>query len=173
MGDTNTVPGDLRVGGTIFCGGMSLPTNVVIDANVSPVAKIQASKLQHQHAVRHTQVAGADIASKTEDIYIVRGVSGTVVGVQVAASTAPTGGNKLFSVDLLKGSQASAFATLLTGVITYDNTKTNREVASGTLVGSPTVAAGDTLRIVVAASGSTGSQGQGLVVTVQVREDAD
>ena len=76
------------------------------------------------------------------------------------------------TVDIKLGSQGVAFATILSGVVTIDNTKANRQVVDGT-ISTLTAVAGDTLEVVVAASGSTGSQGQGLSVTVTVREDAE
>jgi hypothetical protein len=167
------VDGDQRVKGQLNCGTLAMQTASINDAMVTANAAVDAAKLKHQHAVKYSQDAGADVVTKTQDVHIVRGATGKAIGVNVAASTAPTGGDKKFTVDVQKGNQATGFATILTAVVTIDNTVANRQVVSGGLVASPTLAVGDTLRVIVTASGTTGSQGQGLNVTVTTREDAD
>ena len=173
MPSTNTIDGDLRVTGRLVPATFTPPAGAVDNAAVAASAGIVATKLQHQYIVTHTQKTGADVATQTEDVHIVHGLTGTVVGVDVACSTAPTGGDKAFTVNVHKGNQSTAFATILTGNISYSSSQANRQVVSGTLVGSPTLADGDTLRVIVTTSGSTGSQGQGLVVAITLREDAD
>jgi hypothetical protein len=173
MAESNSIPGNLRVGGQLVPVSIVLPSSSVTDTAVQAAAGIQASKLQQQYAITYRQKTGADITSATEDVYVVRGVSGTVIGVDVVTATAPTGGDKAFTVDVLKGNQSTSFATLLNSVVTINNTKVNRQVVGASLVASPTLADNDTIRVVVATSGSTGSQGQGLVVTISTREDPD
>ena len=80
---------------------------------------------------------------------------------------------KQFTVDLKKCNQGSPTpATILSSAITYSSSQADCEVVAGT-ISSGTLADGDTLVVEVAVSGSTGTQGQGLVVTVTVREDAE
>jgi hypothetical protein len=173
MSESNTFPGDVRIGGQLVPVDLVIPAGKVTDASVQTAAGIQASKLQQQRTITYRQKTGADVATATEDVHTVRGTTGTAIGVDIVCTTAPTGGNKLFTVDVQKGNQATGFATILTGVVTIDNTKANRQVVEASLVASPTLADDDTLRVVIAASGSTGSQGQGLLVSITTREDAD
>lgn len=166
------IRGNLTVGGTLVPKLFKPPAGSITDAAVEAAAGIQATKLQHQHVFTHRQKTGADVATQTEDLFTVR-AAGSVVGVDVVATTAPTGGNKQFTVDVQKGNQSTGFATILTAVVTYDSTKANRQVVEASLIADPSYADGDTIRIVVTASGSTGSQGQGLAVTLHAREAAN
>jgi hypothetical protein len=176
MGDY--VDGDLRVKGTVTAAGLNLQNATITDAMIQAAANLAASKLEHQHAITYRQKTGADVVTETVDLHIARGNTGSVIGVDVVATTAPVGTgtpatDKKFTVNVLKGNQSTGFATVLTAVVTIDSTVANRQVVAASLVASPALAAGDTIRVVVTASGSTGSQGQGLVVNVNVREKAD
>ncbi|MHC4715904.1 MAG: hypothetical protein ACYS5V_02965, partial [Planctomycetota bacterium] len=82
-------------------------------------------------------------------------------------------GDKAFTVDLKKANQGTPTpATVLSAVINFTNgTYSDCEVVAGT-ISSASLADGDTLVVAVAVSGSTGNQGQGLCVTVNLDEDA-
>lgn len=173
-----TINDDLRVGGTLTAKQFVPPDACITAKAIQASAGIEATKLQHQHALRVVQAAGADVASKTEPIYIVRGATATVIEINVLILTAATGTgtpatDKKFTVDLQKGNQSTGFATLLSSVITVGNSTAARQVVAGTLVASPALADGDTLEVIVTASGTTGTQAQGLAIVVTIREDAD
>lgn len=145
-------------------------TPFLMDRDVSEFAEISADKLQHRHVVRSTQANGADVASSTELLHIAK-AAGTVRSVEVRVTTAPTGGDKQFTVDVQKASDGSgSWTSLLTGVITVDSGEADDTKIAGTLVASPSFVEGDAVRVVVAASGSTGSQGQGVAVVVNLDE---
>lgn len=163
--------GDLRVSGTVSAQAFNLPAGTVKADDIEAAAGVEATKLEHQHALHYDQAAGSDVASQTRLLHTFRAPA-RLVDVQVCCAVAPTGGDKAFTVDIKLGSQGVAFATILSGVVTINSTKADREVVDGT-ISTLTAVAGDTLEVVVAASGSTGSQGQGLAVTVTVREDAE
>lgn len=148
---------------------------LVVNGSVSatslnvPDKSIGADKVVHHFALQYFQAAGADIVTATIPLHTMLR-DGELVAVEVVATTAPAGGDKKFTVDLHKGSQAAAFATMLSAVVTYDNTKANRQVVAAALA-STLLADGDTLQVIVTTSGATGTQGQGLVVTVTIREN--
>ena len=132
---------------------------------------IAAEGVIHRFPLHYFQAAGADIVDATVNLHTFV-FGGAVTGIVITASTAPDGGNKLFTVDLKKGNQGGAFASILTAPVQMDDAHANRQVITGVLSSSPTVcSAGDTLQLVVDAQGSTGSQGQGLIVTVFVLEN--
>lgn len=160
--------GDLRVNGAFSAKSINYPAESIGDADIEQDAAIQATKVIHQHAIHYDQAAGADIVAQTRIVHTFRD-DAEIIAVDVVLSTAPTGGNKQLTVDAKLGNQSTAFASILTGVITVDSSKANREVVAG-VVNTTAAVAGDTLEIVVAVSGSTGSQGQGLSVTVWIRE---
>ena len=163
-------PDDLRVNGTFSAQTVNLPNSTVQNQHVIASAGIEATKLEHQHALKYAQADGADVVSESVAIHHFRATA-EIVSVEVVPITAPTGGDKEFTVDVQKGSAGSAFASILTGVVTVDSTSADRTGQAGTISGT-TAADGDTLRVVVTASGSTGSQGQGVLVVVTVREGA-
>lgn len=170
MAETTRIESNVYVNGSLSAASVNLPAASVRNVNIEGNAGIDASKVVHQFPATYRQDEGADVASKTAPVHIAAAAA-TVLGVKVLCVTAPTGGDKQFTVDVKKGNQSGAYATILTGVVTINSTKANREVTSGVLSGTPTLAAGDSLQVVVTASGSTGSQGQGLLVEVILREN--
>ena len=151
---------------------VSLPAGLIDDADVSAGAAIDADKLQHRHAISYSQVDGTDVASATQLLFIARAAC-TVVSVEVRPTTAPTGGDKQFTVDIQKATDGSgSWSTLLSSVVTMSSADSDDTLEAATLIGSPTLVDGDAIRVVVTASGSTGSQGQGVNVTVNLDEAA-
>lgn len=165
------LPIDVHVGGVLSAKQWNLADDVVADANVQAGADLDATKMKHRHAALYAQADGADVASETQLVGIVRGTAGTIRGVEVVTTTAPTGGDKKFTVDVQKGNQSTGYATVLSSVITIDSAVSDREVVAGTL-SVTSLADGDSLKVVVTASGSTGSQAQGAAVVVSFDEDA-
>jgi len=170
---TSLIETDLYIKGTFRADTISLNDGEVGDDNVEAGAGIAASKLEHQHVIRYSQADGSDIVAATVPVYTVRGSTAEIIGVEVVCVDAPEGGDKAFSVDLHKADEGTPTpATVLTGTIAYSSTQSDCEVEAGT-IDSADLVEGDTLLVIVAVSGSTGNQGQGLVVNVHVREDAD
>jgi len=157
-------------GSIAFGGSLTLPANTIGDTQANAGSPLGASKTVHRHAVRQLQADGADVASQTTLVFVARAAC-TITDARVRLSTAPTGGNKQFTVDIKKAASGSvSFSTILSAVFTVDNTKSNGQILTGTL-SATTMAAGDALQIVITASGSTGSQGQGVLVQITVDEN--
>lgn len=169
----NKVDGDLFVDGTLTPKVFNPPAGSIDDNAVKAAAGVAASKLQHQHVLTYRQDDGSDIVAAIVPLWIVRGVASTVVDIDVACIDAPSGGDKAFSIELKKCNQGSPTpATILSAPVAYSSSQADCEVEEGT-ISSPTLADGYILVLEVAVSGSTGIQGQGLIVTVTVREDAE
>lgn len=152
-----------------FTGTIGLPSGSLTDAMVAASANVTQSKLEHRHVISYHQVGGTDVVSATIPLYLAyKGV--TVLGVEAMAIAAPTGGDKKFTIDVKKSTAGGAAATILTAVLDFAS-KTNLTAYAATLSGTPTMIATDMLEVVIAASGSTGSQGQGLVVNIYVAEN--
>lgn len=161
---------DVHVIGNLSSQTLEVPAGSVVNASVSPTANIDHDKTQDVVFGRHVQASGADVAAATQIVHCVRGANGaTLLEVAVTLDTAPTGGNKQFTVDVQKGNSAGAFATVLSAVVTIDNTKANRTTYTGTITTSA-FAQHDICRVVVTPSGSTGSQGQGVSVSCKFKE---
>jgi hypothetical protein len=97
--------------------------------------------------------------------------AGQINEFAAAVDAVPAGGDKAVTVDLQKSTGGGAFATLLTAVITINSASSAKTKYTGTLVATPTFVAGDLLRIVVALTGTTGNQAQGLVARAVVQEN--
>ena len=173
MATPSYLQGNVHVAGAFSCTSMQIPAGTVQASDVAAAAGIEATKLEHQHAIHYWQADGTAIAAAIVPVHTVRGTTATIIGIDVVCVDAPSGGDLAFSVDLLVADVvAPTPATVLSAPVAYSETQTDCEVESGTIA-SATLADGDTLLVQVAVTGSTGTQGQGLIVTVTVREDAD
>jgi hypothetical protein len=165
-------------GDQVFHGNVSFlqnfypPAGAINNSHVSSDAnnRIAAAKLIHRIDLHYSQADGADVVAATVLLRICRGIA-TLLGVELRPTTVPAGGDKAYTVDVLKASDgSSSWTSLLTGVITISSADAADTKQAGTLIGTPTTAAGDAIRVVVATSGSTGSQGQGFVLTIYLEE---
>ncbi len=172
MANPSIVQGDLVVYGALSASSIDQPAGSIKNSHFSATAsdRLAASKAVHQFAVAAEQKNGTDAVSETRIVHIAKG-AGTVVDFQAVADAVPASGDKAASIDLQKSTGGGAFATLLTTPIVLNSSDTNRTPNTGTLVGSPTYAAGDLLAVVVTVSGSTGSQAQGLCARAMVQEN--
>ena len=163
----------LALGGIQVVGSFGIPSGVILASHVADSAGMEATKLEHQHVIGYSQEDGSDVVDAIVPVYTCRGVTATIIEVEVACLDAPSGGDKKFTVDLKKANQGSPTpATVLSAVIDYVNGTNDCEVLVGT-ISSADLAVGDVLTVEVVASGSTGTQGQGIIITVTVREDAE
>jgi len=167
--------GDLLVTGTLTVSdGLNMPDGTIGDDEVGAAAGIAATKLEHQHQITYHQAAiDQEVVDIEVPIHIVRGATATMIDIQVACLTAPTGGDKAFTVDLQVADEDTPTpASVLSGTISYSATQEDCEVEEGT-VDTEELVVGDILVLVVATSGTTGTQGSGLAITVTIREDAE
>ncbi len=161
---------NLHVNGTITAVGFQPPAGSINAAAIPAGANILTSALVHSHKKDVSQAPGTAVVAATQDIHI-GFFTGAVVSIKAAITGAiATGADRTVTVDLQKSTGAAAFATILTGVITFNNVSTLRAVTAGTL-SSVTWIAGDILRVVVAVAGAAGAQAQGLIVTVTLDEN--
>lgn len=154
----------------VFNGAFSLPDNTVTSGKIPAGANISADKLQHRLVLSHQQKNGTDVISETLLLHIARAVS-TIRRVSVRPTTAPTGGDKQYTVDVQKAANgSSSWTSILSAAIVMSSADANDTLNDGTLSGA-TLAIDDALRIVITASGSTGSQGQGFVCVIHCDEN--
>lgn len=162
------IPGDCTVLGTLRCpNGFVPPANSI--AGTAITGGLLAEQMEHQFHVTYVQVGGTDVVDATQTIYLATG-AGTIEAVEVRPETAPTGGDKAYTVDVKKAANAStSFASILSAPITMNSSDANGTLNTGTL-STTTYSDGDAFQVVVDATGSTGSQGQGLILLVKLRE---
>jgi hypothetical protein len=152
-------------------------TQVLIDIpnssikNQMIVGPIDASKVTRHESV-NVQLFGptTTVTALTQDIHIVRGVTGTLLAIQAAiCGTIATGADRTVTVDLQKSTGAGAYATVLSSTVGFTNVSVLRTAVSGVLSGTSVIVA-DILRLIVTVAGAAGAQALGLVVTVTMEE---
>ncbi len=165
------IEGDMNFAGKVtFLDTVTLYKDSITDQHIAPSAKIQASKLVHRHVLVYAVPDGQSVSAITRLLYLAA-AAGKLRRVEVRPTQVPTG-DYSYTVDVQRASDGSGtWSSLLSSVITVDSSASADTKKSGTLVASPDLAAGDALRLVITTSGTSGTQGQGLVVLVELEED--
>lgn len=148
-------------------------TGWLTNAFVATGAAIAASKLVNRVLALYNVTDGTTVAVTTGDgvpIYTCnKALGATLKAVTVVCPDAPSGGDLAFQVDIHKADVAAGAATILTGTIPYSTTQSDYEQEVG-VIDTAAIDDGDTLLVVVTVSGSTGVQGQGLIVQLEIEE---
>jgi hypothetical protein len=163
MASQNRIEGDLYVNGNFWAKSQTVAAGAIADAQVAAGAGIAATKLQHQHRATYAQ-PNTTTTTETRALHRVFGATGTVIGFS-AGNIAVNAGAATITVDLKKNG-----VSILTGVITLDNTNTNRVAEAGSIA-SGSVVAGDLLEIVVTATAGGGTLGTGFFCSATINED--
>jgi hypothetical protein len=158
--------GDLYINGSLSSKTFTAPDASVTNAMIAASAGIAATKVVHQIPVRYSSAVGSAATSATQVIHIAR-TAGTINSIEVVAETAPTSTDTV-TVDLKAGNSSTAYASVLSSVVTLDNTTSDREVVAGT-ISTADYSDGDSLELVVTV---TGSSCEGLCVLVNLFETA-
>lgn len=155
-------------GNWVFSGTVALPANSINENNLTTAALLPAAKLVARFAKDHRQASGADVAAKTELIHIAK-YAGIVKSVEAAIDDAITGDNTVV-IDLKKSTGGGAFATVLSSALTINSASAAQTAIAATVDATKDdYVAGDVFEIVVTVTG-TGTQAQGLNVTVFFEE---
>lgn len=154
---------------TLSAAAFNAPAGCIGDAEIEAAAGIQATKVERQFNVYDEQTPGSAVVAKTKLAHIAK-AAGSVVGIDAVTTTVATGGDRTVTIDLQKSTAGGAFATVLSAVVTLNNSSVVRTVYSG-VISSAAFVAGDIFQIVTAVAGAAGAQAAGLQVTVTLRED--
>lgn len=175
-----TNPPEILYGQKIFNGPVSFGSTVSLpetetvvgDEQCSASRPLATSKTRHRVMITYQQALGSDVVSQSMKVYTAP-YDGTLTRVIVTPDTGPAGGgDKKFTVDVQKVTPGGAYATVLTGVVDIGNGHANNTPEEGGISGSADdYTANDSFKVIIAASGSTGTQAQGLNVTLVFDED--
>lgn len=172
MADKSVFRGDIEYAGTVaFLGTMTVPAGSIrnTDFSSNSANRLDAEKVNHRQDMVF-QIAPATTVTTTTQLMRLAYGTGTLKFVRVRPITAPTGGDKQYTVDIKTAADTSgSFSSVLTSPVTIDNTKADNTQYSGT-ISSASVSSGSAIQIVVTTSGTTGTQGIGLLVTVGYEE---
>ena len=161
------IQGDMVIVGRLTPKYLDVPSQTIVDDDVSASAGIQAGKLQHQHQPAYAQKSDATAAAERRVVHVVRGATGTIESFE-AGSVVVCTGDATITVDLLKNG-----VSVLTGPIVLDSTNTPRAPEGGTVdPAKKTLADGDVLEVDVDVDAGTGTLGEGVFAMPTIREDA-
>lgn len=157
-------------GAWTFTGTVNLPANTVDEDDLKTATLFPAANLVTRFAKDHRQATGTAVVSVTEEIHIAK-YAGVVQSIEAAVSQLPTG-DYTVTVDLQKSTAGGAFTTVLSATFDIDAADTVRVAVAGTVDSTKDdYVAGDIFRVVVTAAGASGTQAQGLNVTVFFEEN--
>ena len=136
--------------------------------------RLLAEYIEHEHKISFSPATDSTtVTALTKTLEAIHR-TGEIIEISVTPITAPTGGDLAYTVDVKKSTGAAAFATILSSVVTVNSSSVARTAQYATLTATAAdllLARGDLLQIVVAVTGSTGTQGIGYVVTIRYREN--
>ncbi len=144
-------------------------TPFVDNAGVKTNAAIAATKLVARHAINYNQKNGTNVVAETKAVHLTR-AAGTIQSIEAFPVVGPAGGDLKYTIDVQKSTGAGAFSTILTTPIDVVNGSVNRVQINAALA-SANFVDGDAFQVVVALSGSTGTQGQGVVLVINADEN--
>lgn len=168
----SVINGDVSIQGSLTSRSFNPPAGCIDNDAIEAGAGIESSKLEHRHVIRYDQITGTAVTAETRGVHIVRGATGTLISMEAAIVGAiATGGDRTVTVDLRKSTGGAAFATVCSSTIGFTSADTIR-VPEAAVFSSTSLVDGDILQIVVTVAGAAGNQAQGLVVTLNLDEDA-
>jgi hypothetical protein len=152
-----------------FTNQVTLPAQAVDENNLKTAAKLPAAKLVTRFPKDVRQKTGTAVVTQTELIHIAK-FAGLVTHVEAVIDAAITGDNTL-SIDVKKSTGGAAFASILSATLTINNATTVRTAVAATIDATKDdYIAGDVFEVVITAAG-TGTQAQGIVVSVFFEEN--
>jgi hypothetical protein len=164
----STINGNLYVAGILQPAQLAAPPNSIGDSSVitpaAGVAGIQTSKTNHRQHVRYSQAEGAAVVTESRIVWITHGTAGTVISLNGALKVACIGAATI-TVDLKKNG-----TSVLASVLTF-NSSAPIMAAENTSIATGPTAAGDVFEIVVTATVSSGTLGQGLYAEAIIDEN--
>lgn len=167
---TSVVDSDLIVRGTLAATNFNPPASSITNAAIVAAAGIEATKVVHRFPIHIELFGPAVTVTALTKLAHIASASGTIAAIEAIVITPATGADRTVTIDLQKGNQSTAFATVLSSTVGFTNSTAAREVKTGT-ISTSAYADGDTLELIVTVAGAAGNQALGLLVTVWLQEN--
>jgi len=158
--------GDVYITGGLTPTTFNPPAGCINDNAVVAGAAIDAAKLQHQHEKAYAQESATTAVSEARVVHVVQGATATLVAFKAGCVVANVGAATV-TVNLKKNG-----TTVLTAVVTLDNSQAAYAVVAAAGFTSTSLVAGDVLEVVFTAAASGGTLGKGAFAQVVLREKA-
>ena len=167
MVDRITGPVEI-INATLSGSNTYFPPGSVTNSNFSSNSadRLDATKASHQKHITWTTATDATEVSAVEKVLHVAQGAGTIVAAYVHNITAPTGGDKDYLVDIVKDAGDGTFSSILSSDIA---SPADDSVGSGTLA-TTAYSQYDVFKLDMNTSGSTGTNGSGVTVTLILNE---
>jgi len=161
-------------GDWMFNGSVTLPNGTVTNDMVAAAAAIAHTKSQHRYQARSIQNSTDAVVARTEIVHYAYRPTTVLSGYAVFdTAIVGTSSGRSCTINVRKSSSGSTWATILSAALVKKGSDmTARTAYTLTLSGTPTLAQGDALQTTVAVAGSTGTQAKGLLVAINLAENA-
>lgn len=159
---TDQFQSDVAISGNLSCGTFSAPVSCIGDANVSSSNPLLCTKSYQQVRAKFSQAHGVAAITERRVIHKAQ-AAGSVYAIK-ALLVIPNIGAATITVDLRKNG-----TTVMTGVITLSSTGV-AYIASSGAIATTSYAVDDVFELVITATVSTGTLGQGLFIDTIFRE---
>lgn len=157
--------GPVVVTGNLSSSTFSAPAGCISDAAVvvpsAGANGINTTKLNHRQHVRYSQAEGTSIVTETRIVWLTNGTQASFISARAIEKTATSGGDTV-TVDIRKNG-----TSILSGATPISVTGTS--VVIGTITTTSSTV-GDYVEVVVTATHTSGTLGQGLYVDLIVDE---
>lgn len=155
--------GSLHVTETLSAQAVRFPAGSFDNDDIAAGANIEASKHDRHQSIdkQHCSEAATVEASSSEFLHIVRGSTGTLIGLEAIVHTVASATSQLCYLDLQKATASTTYVSVLSAPISFASTDAARTVRAGT-ISTPGLSDGDLLRTVVTVTGSTANFFKGL-----------
>lgn len=161
---SNRIDGGLHVSGNFSATSVTLPAGTVTDVMVNAGAAIGQEKLEHQHRANFSQ-PNTTATAETKVVHVAY-ADGELLDFR-AGLIGPCVGAATVTFDLKKNG-----TTVLTGVVTLNNTHSARQDVAGTISGTVTCVTGDVFEVVTTATAGGGTIGTGAFASMTIKEAA-
>lgn len=146
------------------------PTGKMDNSAVPDGANIDQAKLQTRARATYGQAGGADAAAA--DVIVHRAYkASTVLAATITPDAVPAGGTKTLTIDVKKSTAGGAWSSILSATTTLNTSSVARTPVALSLSGTPTLLAGDALRVSITVGGTGGTGVQGFVVDLVLAEN--
>lgn len=159
----NSLQGDLNVTGQVICGGITLPSNAIGNAQVNAASPLGVTKTIHQYIKEYAQAFASNATSVRIALHSVIGTTATVVSFFAGSTTAALT-TATCTFDLYKNGSSILSATI---IITNSNMAYQQVTAAIATAGCTT---GDCLEAVITAAASGGTLAKGIFCGVVIDE---
>lgn len=162
-------------GGATIQGTLNVPTGSLSNSNWSTSSSDRLAATKVVATIPFTVSTDPAVvvgAGRSYLMHRARG-AGTIVQFSASITTAPTGGDYAYAIDLQKlangGGAYGSYSTVLSSTITINSSTAANTKVSATLSAADYVA-DDQFKIVITRSGSTGTEGYGILIDAHVQE---